>query len=65
LPFVVLDRENRNRAVSDDNAFEAIFCAVTAYAKAKQKVKRFPEKDIPEDDARLEGGLPHEWWTPS
>jgi hypothetical protein len=55
LPSLVLDGVNRERALADDNAFEALFCAVAAFAKARQRVKRFPEKDLPEADARLEG----------
>jgi hypothetical protein len=55
LPSLVIDRGNRDRLLDDHNAFEALFCAVTAYAKARERVKRFPEDDVPEADAMLEG----------
>lgn len=55
LPSLVLDGVNYERVLADDNAFEALFCAVAAYAKVRQRVKRFPEKDLPGSESRLEG----------
>ncbi len=55
FPRLFIDQKNRQRALDDDNAFEALFCAMAAYAKGHQRVKRFPESDLPLPDAVLEG----------
>lgn len=55
LPLLQIRDDVRASLVADDNKFEALFCAIAAYAKSRGLARRFPSDDLPREVAEVEG----------